>query len=241
MALTDGLVAYWKFDGDAVDAVNAYNGTVYGATNGVAYGKINQGYYFDGSNDYIDIGTQLRGVIGNHNFSIGGWFKCDDNNDNHRFYGHSEHLNDSKVNIYAKTTNQKFRFHMVRSVSGSDTGIDIETTSTIDFTNYHHIVVVVNGGTTVTASDIKIYVDNVDMPTTIVCDNDTLSGLDPFYKNFVFGTYYSGYYWKGSMDEQFIYSRALSSSEMSELYNSGEGLQYPFITPTINEILIKYE
>jgi len=35
---------------------------------------------------------------------------------------------------------------------------------------------------------------------------------------------------KGKVDEVGIWSRALSSSEITELYNSGTGLSYPFTT-----------
>jgi hypothetical protein len=40
----------------------------------------------------------------------------------------------------------------------------------------------------------------------------------------------NNYFFKGYEDECFIYSRALTSTEISSLYNGGAGLQYPFTT-----------
>jgi len=41
---------------------------------------------------------------------------------------------------------------------------------------------------------------------------------------------------QGWVDEAFIYSRAISSTEVTELYNSWNGLQYPFTTTNIKSI-----
>ena len=51
-----GLVSYWKFDGDAIDATGRNNGTVSGATS-TRDGLVEKAYDFDGDNDYIDIPT----------------------------------------------------------------------------------------------------------------------------------------------------------------------------------------
>jgi hypothetical protein len=40
----------------------------------------------------------------------------------------------------------------------------------------------------------------------------------------------------GSIDEVGIWSRALSSTEVTALYNSGNGFQYPFSTSSIKSI-----
>lgn len=44
-----------------------------------------------------------------------------------------------------------------------------------------------------------------------------------------------GQNWKpdGKLDEWGVWSRALSSAEISELYNSGSGVTYPFSTPSV--------
>ena len=58
MAITDGLVSYWKLDeeaGNAADAHDANTGTVHGITQGAA-GKINTSYPFNGTDsDYVEV------------------------------------------------------------------------------------------------------------------------------------------------------------------------------------------
>ena len=54
---TDGLVAYYSFDGNADDqSGNGYNGTVYGATlTADRFGAPDSAYSFDGIDDYISV------------------------------------------------------------------------------------------------------------------------------------------------------------------------------------------
>src|ERR1039458_7332306 len=54
--VTNGLVAYYPFNGNASDAFGTNNGTVYGATLTTnRFGIPNAAYYFNGTNNYIDI------------------------------------------------------------------------------------------------------------------------------------------------------------------------------------------
>jgi hypothetical protein len=45
---------------------------------------------------------------------------------------------------------------------------------------------------------------------------------------FIIGRYDNDAYADGQIDEVGIWSRALSSTEVTKLYNGGAGLQYPF-------------
>ena len=55
--LDQGLVGWWKFDGDATDSSgNGNDGTVNGATLTTdRHGQANEAYSFDGVNDYIEV------------------------------------------------------------------------------------------------------------------------------------------------------------------------------------------
>lgn len=59
---TNGLIAWWSFQGNANDVSgNGHNGTVYGASlTEDRFGNPNSAYYFDGINDYIDIGGGVK-------------------------------------------------------------------------------------------------------------------------------------------------------------------------------------
>ena len=68
--LTTNIEAYYKFDGDATDSVVSNDGSVSGAISGSSYGKIDEGYSFDGTNDYIDLGDITDT---NTDFSVSAW------------------------------------------------------------------------------------------------------------------------------------------------------------------------
>jgi len=78
--LSDGLVAYWPFDGNAKDASgNGNHGTVNGATLVAGRdGKANGAYHFDGVDDTITVAdsASLRNVT--DAFSIAAWVKYDE-------------------------------------------------------------------------------------------------------------------------------------------------------------------
>ncbi len=61
---TEGLVAYYPFNGNANDeSGNGYNGTIYGAAIGIdRFGNENSCYNFDGTNDYVDMGNILNNI-----------------------------------------------------------------------------------------------------------------------------------------------------------------------------------
>jgi len=71
--LTNGLVLYYPFNGNANDAIGTNNGVVFGAvlTNDM-FGNPNHAYYF-GGNSYIQIPTSTN-VFGSEDFTISIWF-----------------------------------------------------------------------------------------------------------------------------------------------------------------------
>jgi len=86
--------------------------------------------------------------------------------------------------------------------------------------NWHHVVVTKEG------SSVKVYVD----------DTNTYSGSYTYTigdYNMYFGTWNYHSFRDGKIDEIGLWSRALTSDEVTELYNSGAGFTYPF-TSNIN-------
>ena len=52
------IINHYSFDGNANDSVNGFDGTVFGATlTSDRFGNPSSAYYFDGADDYIDIGN----------------------------------------------------------------------------------------------------------------------------------------------------------------------------------------
>jgi hypothetical protein len=73
----------------------------------------------------------------------------------------------------------------------------------------------------------KIYVNgsNVTSSSGGTIQSSTLSYSTYLNTGYLHG---SGSFYNGYLDEVGVWSRALTSSEVTQLYNSGLGLQYPF-------------
>jgi len=101
-------------------------------------------------------------------------------------------------------------------------------TATLSNNTWHHVVVTQSGTTG------SIYVDG----GTPVTSNVTYTGGASTSQTNYFAVYNNGSftsYFTGRLDESGVWSRALSASEVTELYNGGSGLQYPF-TGTLNNL-----
>lgn len=72
----DELQTWLKFDGDSNDSTdNLNNGIVYGATLTTdRFNELNSAYYFDGIDDYIDLGNNKLGINNTNEFTISLWF-----------------------------------------------------------------------------------------------------------------------------------------------------------------------
>jgi hypothetical protein len=73
--LTDGLVGYWPFSGNAEDqSGNSNHGTAYGASLTTdRCGNPNSAYGFDGEGDYIEVGHDVSLNFGTGDFTICCW------------------------------------------------------------------------------------------------------------------------------------------------------------------------
>jgi len=205
-------VSYWKFDGDATDSVGSNDGTITGATNGSSYGKINEGYNFDG-NDYITLPDTFNPSA----YTVSVWIKAAATSSPQQIIDNTGTAANKSFKILLYNNTLYFRHY---DSSGSNHDI---TTSFSDTSGWHHILFKWDGTTT------TAYIDNVSKGTSGVSSISTTNkmrfGARPLSS--------PDQYYTGNMDEVGIWSRALTSTEISELYNSGDGKQYPFSsTPT---------
>lgn len=76
--LTNGLVAYYPFNGNANDASgNGFNGTVFGATLTTnRFGNPNAAYYFNGTSAYITV--PVTSTVFSNDFTASVWFNAYD-------------------------------------------------------------------------------------------------------------------------------------------------------------------
>jgi len=212
--LWDGLLAYYTADNTPNDALGNYNGTL---VNGATYGTgiINNGFSLDKVNDYIDFGNNFD-FDGTTDFSFNFWINITDT-DNHSLLRKMS-ANTATSGYLAYILNGKFEF----AIQNSNTNrIYVKTVDSIS-TGFSMISITYKAST----KTVNIYINGVDKALTVVASNLTLSSSnsEPLF----FGRNISTVqYFGGIFDEFAPFNRQLTSTEVTELYNSGAGKQYP--------------
>ncbi len=147
------LVALYHLDGNADDSSgNGNNGTVYGA--GYVGGMFGQALSFDGSDDYVGIGTANL-VTGAHTVEFWAYSSSEDAE------AFLEFNLDSLGFISYKDKQE-------RVMCGHRGGVQPYTgPQTFPLGQWNHIALVYNGGSKSDSASYKIYINGVDQATTL--------------------------------------------------------------------------
>lgn len=237
MTLLTNLVAYWKLDESSGNASDSSGG---GFTltnnNSVTYaaGLINNGADFGASNSTKSLSiTNDLGITGG-NISISAWIKptslpANDPTDptpSGRFTivwqedggnGVANTIHLSQVGGVQKVIYSRWRQGIAIQVSEVN-----HTTSTSTWT---HVVATYDG------VNGRCYVNNGTPGVTAMSGNG-----NPTSDRSAIGFSPSGNvaYFSGMVDEVGVWSKALTAGEITQLYNSGNGLSYPFTSSNSN-------
>jgi len=218
-ALTDNLLAYWKMDeasGSIIDAHGSNDGTTPDNPTYSQDGKIGTSIYFSG-NDYFDI-DGLASTTQDYSFQF--WL-----NSSHTYSSHANLMDFETTrflcSIAAFTDNSKMGFY-----DGTTTYAIV--TNPVTDGNWHHIVYTFDDS----ESESLLYIDG-GVPISTAYTGLNIGGNVALGSTFT-GT--SGFSIELYIDEVGVWERVLSASEISELYNLGDGLAYPFVEeePNIN-------
>lgn len=233
--LLSELVSYWKMDENSgtslADAIGTWDLTF--VNNPVlTIGKVNNG---------LDCGTvsaryaEKNGGVnsGNKNtYTLAAWINLETSvADAKMIMGMNSGVNvnnagAAEVKIYLSTDNYLVAaYHTEDGIVGpmqriSGTALSLNT--------WYHVAGVINNGT------IDLYINGSIDNTNAVTNNKT-SNLNFTNGRVTVGTarLFSGAYntarwFRGKIDEAGIWARALSEAEIQQLYNNGNGMQYPF-------------
>lgn len=220
--LLTNLVSYWKLDeasGTRVDS-HGSNDLTDNNTVGSAAGIIsNAADFTEADSEYLSTTTL---PVSSFPCSFSCWVKLDDTADEYEFLSLAK--NSSPV-VYIALRSPPSRGYELQVRSGGSTfdGSNFAAANggTLS-TDWTHVVAVISG-----SGDAKLYVDNVLVET----DTNTFSwppGMDEFAIGRI-GDSSPGYS-NCAVDEVGIWSRALSASDVTNLYNSGNGLAYESFT-----------
>ena len=199
-SVQSGLVGWWTMDGNktnatqVLDSVGSVNGTKAGGLS-MTSGKIGQGVKLDGVNDEIVL-TSLQTMLATGS-TLTTWFKLSPPAGNCMIFGSTG----SVYPLYFNTTLSYF--------SSSGGGVNLSYTPQFD-NKWHHAVLVREG-----LNNVQLYIDGVGKGSKA-----TVNALDSQVDEF--GGAGGSFFCKESLDDIRLYNRALSTTEIQQLYNMGK-------------------
>lgn len=226
MALTTSLISYWKFDEtsgtSAADSAGTATGTLKNQMSFTSSGKINYGVIQSSTSSgqmSVSIGANATiDAVTTFPLSISAWCKLTGNNG---FVFTTTGVGGAGGYLALFYTTNDGKIQMTFSPNSGTTKACIDPSTSNDG-NWHHFVGTISG-----AGLITLYRDGSSV--------NTLSGANgslllPALTNIGGNWDNNDNPFLGSIDEVGFWNRELTSGEVTQLYNSGAGLQYPFTT-----------
>jgi hypothetical protein len=224
---SNGLVGHWSFDGGDVTQQAIYDGSgnnnngylIGNATSSaVTIGKLGQAFRFDGSDDYVRIPHSTSLDITGSAITLAAWVKLDGGGD-------TEQQIVGKVQNDGTHTDPYFAYQLAASSVDASTfslrcGLTISGgySALLDgpypINGWSHVACTYDG------TNRRLYLNGVQV------DSDSLSGnISSFTSTVRLGV--NGVVdeaLKGSLDDVRIYNRALSATEVKQLYRLGQAV-----------------
>lgn len=238
MALTTGLVSYWKLNeasGTRADSHGANNLTDSGGTTS-ATGKIGDAAHFVATeSDDLSIADNAT-LAFTTALSVSFWLKQTDLALLRTFVGKWTYATDGEWTITAGAgaggnDAGDIRIHLATTATDPGTNCDMRFNDVgMTAGSWFHVVVVYDGSLSGDANRLKVWVNNTAKTLTVG------AGAVPATLRNGGATLYLGRwggtltrYYNGDMDEVGLWNRALTSTEVGILYNSGNGYPYSSI------------
>jgi hypothetical protein len=224
--LKASLISCWEFDETSGttsnDSHGSNNGTITGATINQT-GKLDKAYLYDGTGDYVNYGDAID-FERTDSFTISSWVKMGTISANKAIVSKMEGDNIFRGYMF-RINNLNRPTVTLRSDNSTTNLIDVEFHSALGTTLWTHVLITYDGSSDV--SGVKCYVNNTEI-TTKTTNNNTLSATISNSEPLNVGTLNDGAYydWNGLIDQTAVWSKVLSTDEISDLYNTGSGLAY---------------
>jgi len=209
------LVYYTRLESNSNDSKGSNNGTDTVITYGTTYGKFGQGGLFNGSTSKIALPDSATFKV-TSNFTIGGWFKTSTTGTFQNIFS-SFSQNTNTAGFYIQVYNDnKLAFNSAKN-TGTTINTDfkvIRASTSVTDGNWHLAVGVWDG------SNLRLYLDGNSDATAVAWANAPAYATN----NYPVIGYQSnsgvsgGNSFNGSIDECFLFNRALSATEISNYY-----------------------
>ena len=221
-ALTTQLVAYWDFEGDALNSSvasggSAYNGTLMGnasLTGGAT--RVGSGsLVLDGAGDYLDV-TSIVNV--NEPWTVSAWYRADlAPSGSERFFVFESSGNNSFAISFglrqgSPTTNTNHQT-FTDNTPGTDQNASLNIADTATANTWNHVALAFTPSTPSSTGSLVTYVNGSSRSTLTISTTDSLVVPTGFH----IGTYRSadGRWFDGAIDEVAIWNRTLAATEIN--------------------------
>lgn len=209
MSLLTNIVSYWKLDGNSTDSLGINNGTDTSITYNAGNGIIIQGAGFTKAGSSL-IATAFQFTTGTNAKSFSIWIKPT-----------ASLLRGWAIGGGVDSANNAFGLFLGTDGTGDlvffgNGGANDLSITTISGGVWSHVVVTYDG-TTLTA-----YVNGSSAASALRTLATSAGNTNIGRRTDNTAS------WDGAIDEVGVWSRALTAGEVTQLYNGGVGLQYPF-------------
>jgi hypothetical protein len=225
-SLQAGLVGYWPFCGNANDeSGNGNNGTVNGATlTSDRFGNANKAYSFDGINDYINLSSNIGFLATKSVFTIQYWVMADST-----ISTPQTTFANWVDNTYPIGTPIGFYTGYAKGLNiftAYIAGLGIGTIQNVSNANWNHVIIVFDGAQAQPENRQRVYVNGLLLSNNFNCPScqnnipqtiGSLSSYTTFGGRFVQSNVL-GDLLKGKLDDICIWNRALTSTEVQQLF-----------------------
>ncbi len=219
--ITTGLVGWWKFNETSGNAVDSSSSGFTGTPVGTVAGKNCQSNYcrsFNGTSDYINIGAAHFNFTKLTPFSGTAWIKTSSSSAQTVISNWQVTVNPGYQFGMTDITAHKLNFALL-AANGGAARLDREGSTTVDNGLWNHIAFTYDGSAT--AAGIKLYVNGVEETESTSSNNDPGTLVDVETDIGRRNRTTSAEYFNGLIDDVRLYNRALTASDIAQLYNQG--------------------
>ena len=229
--LNESLYSVYNAENNANDSFGSNNGTPVG---GLTYttGKIGQAFNFNGTNSYVNIGDNLD--LGLSSWSYSMWFNCSNIYTDEAIFSKSiAAAQTGRLWLQFIQSGGQGRLRWNFDALSGVNQINCESVTVFNNNTWYHVTVILDR-----SSNMKMYINGVPETLSIVSGTNNLTPYALTNYNttnpFRIGAYTGAdntsaiNFFTGKIDAFNVWNRVLTATEATQLYNSGNGKQYPF-------------
>jgi hypothetical protein len=221
--LNTNLFAIYKAESNVNDSLGTYNGTAQGGLTYTA-GKSGNSFDLNGTNAYVDLPNNSFNFTGD--FSVSGWINQSSLPAYQMVISNQAEVSNNFYGWIVWMFNNKLTFDLYNANLGTPSA-RWQTTSTLTTNQWYHIAV-----TKKPNQSAKIYLNGtIDVSLVFGSNSGNLTYTSTNFSTLGVNKYISSVsdgFFNGKIDEVNVWNKELTSTEVTELYNLGNGKFYPY-------------